>query len=299
MSRYSDEQRNGEKIKIYQSIWKILPLAVGGLLIGLLCTILTKSDNPDSTGRLMGWFGVIFGIGGGAIILLGPILHRLLHTPYIIIHNDRIDFYQPSKYTYQTIYFNDVKMFHVSKVSSAEYIAVDYKSEAMKQEREKASDIKRKLMNINFRITGSIANINATKMTIKAEDICSILNNRLKGFRENAITKSGSPQTYQFPSQDKYSLEEHGVNGYAYPKDEALKIVEEYYQSAKPILAGDVYMLKGGKIEATSDCWYCTRMGESDFDYAARSYRGTTDFINNYPDDAGYLFYFVLDENRE
>lgn len=190
-------------------------------------------------------------------------------------------------------------MFHVSKVSSSEYIAVDYKSEAMKQEREKASDIKRKLMNINFRITGSIANINATKMTIKAEDICSILNNRLKGFRENAITKSGSPQTYQFPSQDKYSLEEHGVNGYAYPKDEALKIVEECYQSAKPILAGDVYMLKGGKIEATSDCWYCTRMGESDFDYAARSYRGTTDFINNYPDDAGYLFYFVLDENRE
>ena len=99
MSRYSDEQRNGEKIKIYQSIWKILPLAVGGLLFGLLCTILTKSDNPDSTGRLMGWFGVIFGIGGGAIILLGPILHRVLHTPYIIIHNDRVDFYQPFKYT--------------------------------------------------------------------------------------------------------------------------------------------------------------------------------------------------------
>lgn len=71
----------------------------------------------------------------------------------------------------------------------------------------------------------------------------------------------------------KYSLENIGVNGVAYSKDEAIRIAYNYNQSNTPILGGDVYILEDDQIRITYDNWYCDQMdNETLLDYANRSY---------------------------
>ena len=53
-----------------------------------------------------------------------------------------------------------------------------------------------------------------------------------------------------------YSLMDLGIEGYAFPYQEALKIVQTCKLLAIPILGGDVYSMNDSIIESTSDNWY-------------------------------------------
>jgi hypothetical protein len=93
------------------------------------------------------------------------------------------------------------------------------------------------------------------------------------------------------------SLETIGVHGFAYSQDEALKITNGYFNSNKPILGGDVYKLFSGRIESTSDSWYCNRKeSETLYDYIVRSYHITCDYIRNYPDKTNTFFSIVIEQ---
>ena len=52
-----------------------------------------------------------------------------------------------------------------------------------------------------------------------------------------------------------YSLMDLGIEGYAFPYQEALKIVQTCKLLAIPILGGDVYSMNDSTIESTSDNW--------------------------------------------
>ena len=56
-----------------------------------------------------------------------------------------------------------------------------------------------------------------------------------------------------------YSLMDLGIEGYAFPYQEALKIVQTCKLLAIPILGGDVYSMNDSTIESTSDNWYYNR----------------------------------------
>ena len=93
------------------------------------------------------------------------------------------------------------------------------------------------------------------------------------------------------------SLEPLGVNGFAYTRKEALKIANGYFNSNKPILGGDVYKLVNGRIESTSDNWYCDRKeSESLYDYVVRSYHIACDYIRDYPDKTNIFFSIVIEQ---
>ncbi len=94
----------------------------------------------------------------------------------------------------------------------------------------------------------------------------------------------------------KYSLEPLGVHGFAYPQKEALKIANGYFNSNIPILGGDVYKMENGRITLTLDSWYCDRISsESPSEYVRRCYLVTTDYVSKYPNNANFLFGFVVD----
>ena len=68
-----------------------------------------------------------------------------------------------------------------------------------------------------------------------------------------------------------YSLMDLGIEGYAFPYQEALKIVQTCKLLAIPILGGDVYSMNDSTIESTSDNWYYNRTSdESYYDYVDR-----------------------------
>lgn len=107
----------------------------------------------------------------------------------------------------------------------------------------------------------------------------------------------GSEKTKSNMTLKSVSLEPLGVNGFAYLQKEALKIVNGYFNSNKPILGGDVYKLVNGRIESTSDSWYCDRKEtETLYDYVVRSYHITCDYIRNYPDKTNTFFSIVIEQ---
>ena len=56
-----------------------------------------------------------------------------------------------------------------------------------------------------------------------------------------------------------YSLKHLGIEGYAFPDQEALKIVQICKLLLIPILGGDVYSLTDSTIEDLDDSWYYDR----------------------------------------
>lgn len=100
--------------------------------------------------------------------------------------------------------------------------------------------------------------------------------------------------------KDKYSLESIGLDGFAYSKNEALRIAEEYYHSNMAILGGDVYKLENGKIKLTYDSWYCERnSAETISEYINRSYQIARDYISRYHSNTNILFGFVIEEKHD
>lgn len=96
---------------------------------------------------------------------------------------------------------------------------------------------------------------------------------------------------------NSYSLESSGVNGIAYPKNEAIKIADCYLQSNTPILGGDVYILENGIIKPNYDSWYCDRNDSETLSaYATRSYKETIEYITKYPETGKTLFSFVTND---
>ena len=125
--------------------------------------------------------------------------------------------------------------------------------------------------------------------------IVSFIPSMLTGFIASlclSSKKSKSDRTLK-----SVSLELLGVNGFAYPRKEALKIANGYFNSNKPILGGDVYKLVNGRIESTSDSWYCDQKeSESSYDYVVRSYHIACDYIRDYPGKANTFFSIVIEQ---
>ena len=99
-----------------------------------------------------------------------------------------------------------------------------------------------------------------------------------------------------------YSLKDLGIEGYAFPYQEALKIVQTCKLLAIPILGGDVYSMNNSTIENSDDNWYYNRTpDESYYDYVQNSCNKSESYIrtfkNHFCDRP--LFSFVLKDQLE
>ncbi len=125
--------------------------------------------------------------------------------------------------------------------------------------------------------------------------IVSFIPSMLTGFISSLCL--GSKKTNNDNTLKGFSLEPLGVHGFAYPRKEALKIANGYFSSNTPILGGDVYELVNGRIESTSDSWYCERKEtETLYDYVVRSYNVACDYIREYPGNENTFFSIVIDQ---
>ena len=80
-----------------------------------------------------------------------------------------------------------------------------------------------------------------------------------------------------------YSLKNLGIEGYAFPYQEALKIVQICKLLVIPILGGDVYSLTDSTIEDLDDNWYYDRtQSESYYNYVQNSCNRSESYIRAY-----------------
>ena len=98
-----------------------------------------------------------------------------------------------------------------------------------------------------------------------------------------------------------YSLMDLGIEGYAFPYQEALKIVQICKLLAIPILGGDVYSMNNSTIENSGDNWYYNRTpNESYYDYVQNSCNKSESYIRTYKNHFcdRSLFSFVLENEN-
>ncbi len=96
-----------------------------------------------------------------------------------------------------------------------------------------------------------------------------------------------------------YSLKNLGIEGYAFPCQEALKIVHLCKLLAIPILGGDVYCMNNSAIEYSDDNWFYDRTpNESYYDYVQNSCNKSESYIRSFKSHFGdrLLFSFVLEQ---
>ena len=96
-----------------------------------------------------------------------------------------------------------------------------------------------------------------------------------------------------------YSLKHLGIEGYAFPDQEALKIVQICKLLVIPILGGDVYSMNNSTIENSDDNWYYDRTpNESYYNYAQNSCNKSESYIKSFKDYSfdRPLFSFVIED---
>ena len=99
-----------------------------------------------------------------------------------------------------------------------------------------------------------------------------------------------------------YSLKNLGIEGYAFPYQEALKIVQICKLLVIPILGGDVYSMYNSTIENSDDNWYYDRTpNESYYNYAQNSCNKSESYIKSFKDYSfdRPLFSFVIEDPLE
>ena len=99
-----------------------------------------------------------------------------------------------------------------------------------------------------------------------------------------------------------YSLKNLGIECYAFPYQEALKIVQICKLLVIPILGGDVYSMNNSTIENSDDNWYYDRTpNESYYNYAQNSCNKSESYIKSFKDYSfdRPLFSFVIEDPLE
>lgn len=91
-------------------------------------------------------------------------------------------------------------------------------------------------------------------------------------------------------------LKDIGVEGFALPKQEALKAIGILANAGFPILGGDVIRVVRGRAEVSYDNWYCRHEGDpSSSEYRQASAEQAEKYIRGYldPEDGSVLYQIV------
>ena len=182
MGKHAGTQPENNEIRIYQSQYKSLSLAVICLLFVTGGIFILNDDDCTTTVKLIGgWLNIAFFGLGGLLQLFATLHNRIKNIPFIIITDRNVSFYVQFKKSYHTINFDDVKQFRIISIYGSKLIAVDYKLEAMDRLFDGSNGITTQLMTYNLKKTGAAISIPTANFTMKAKDICAILNKRIDG----------------------------------------------------------------------------------------------------------------------
>lgn len=171
------------EIKIYQSLWKNLLLVICCMIFTIGAIFIIADDSCKIMTKICGgWLGVIFFGGGGLFICVTTFYNSIRHIPYLVLYKDRVEIYVQFKDTYKVVRFEDVKSFRLIKMLHTKYIAIEYKTKYISQKMESpaTSNFVKKLMVFSLLLTGSIETILVSNLEMRGNEICDMLNKRIK-----------------------------------------------------------------------------------------------------------------------
>ena len=170
-----------DEVRIYHTPWGgkawwaiLMSLVFMGLFAWLII------DDPAMREDWRFWFSMIF---FGILGLFFPLLalwERLSGRPAIVVRADGVvctALWRRSEYR-----FNEVKRFKLTRMSGQVFIAVHFDRQEEQRRLEDASKAGRIVRRLNIGMTGAQENIAASGLTMKPQELCDLLNQRLAGF---------------------------------------------------------------------------------------------------------------------
>ena len=172
-----------EEIRIYHSLWKNVPV----ILICFAFTALgirTLAVHPEKMGFGL-WLGLlIFGLGG--LFMLWLILkERITGKPYYLVTDESV--IMNSGWKAWEVRFADVERFFLT----GKMIGVVYKKDREIQKMEDAGWLGRIVRRFNQRIGGSQEHLYVSSMTMKTQELCDLLNKRVKKMKAGSKRPKG------------------------------------------------------------------------------------------------------------
>ena len=165
-----------ETIRIYHSPWRILLLALASLAFAV-AGFFMAIHSPKGFHIVVGWISAVFFGLGGFYMLYGLLKERLTGKPFLTITDEAV-ITEGMKRT--VIRFADVKSFNIVKMGRQEFVAVHYKPGVEQQKLDESNVLDRSIRQLNRQLVNAQENISTTGTGMKAQELCDLLNERVK-----------------------------------------------------------------------------------------------------------------------
>lgn len=165
-----------ETIRIYHSPWRILLLALASLAFAV-AGFFMAIHSPKGFHIVVGWISTVFFGLGGFYMLYGLLKERLTGKPFLTITDEAVIM---DGMKHAVIRLTDVESFNVVKMGRQEFVAVHYKPNVEQQKLDESNVLDRSIRQLNRRLVNAQENISTTGTGMKGQELCDLLNERLK-----------------------------------------------------------------------------------------------------------------------
>jgi hypothetical protein len=165
-----------EEIKIYHSLWRMLLMGIGGLAFAVM--IISILHSPRAGNVIIGYIGIVFFGLGGLALIYWALKERLTGRPFLTITDEGI--VCNGGWKQYEIRFADVNSFVLLGGRQNKIIGIHYKKGVEHQKMENANLIGRLARKFNLAVSGTQESISVSGVSIKAQELCDLLNDRLK-----------------------------------------------------------------------------------------------------------------------
>lgn len=154
----------------------MLLMVLGCLALVALCVpILSHPKNFLHV--IVAWAGIVFFGYCGLYILYATLKEKLTGKPFLTITDEEV-VREGVKQT--VIRFADVKSFETVKMGKQKFVAIHFKPGLEQRKLDEANTLDRSVRKLNRRLVNAQKNISTTGTGMKAEELCDLLNERLK-----------------------------------------------------------------------------------------------------------------------
>lgn len=163
-----------EEIRIYHSTRKCLAMAVC-CFVFVGCGVCLLLKEPTS---FVNWVGTLFAATCCLIIIYPVVRERITNKPYYLITDERI--FVDSGLKQWEVSFTDVEEFCLLHLMSSQQIGIKYKKTVEHKKMNDSGCATRTLRKMNKKIAGVQESLPCDGLTMKAQQLCELLNKRLK-----------------------------------------------------------------------------------------------------------------------
>ncbi|MBP5630667.1 MAG: hypothetical protein J6W97_03815 [Bacteroidaceae bacterium] len=165
-----------KEVKIYYSLWRML-LLISVCILFVLGGIFILHMHRNVFHLVVGWGSIlVFGFLG-ILLLCSFLKERLFNQPHLAITDEEL-IYRRVKTSH--VRFADVESFKVREFNGHDFIAINYKPNVERQKMQKASIFSYLYRSMNKRLIDAPESISSTDISMKADELCHLLNERLK-----------------------------------------------------------------------------------------------------------------------